>query len=482
MYLTTRGDRKSISGSKVMPPHATLPRSSAFLLALLMAVPAAAFARQGTSRGVGVKARAENGETVHLYDESHALIIGVSDYTSGWRSLPGVKKDVAAVERALLAHGFTIETLMNPTGRILDQSVRDFIGRRGQAFGNRLLIYFAGHGETLETLDGRQLGYIVPADAPPPGRNAGQFKQTAVSMDMIDAYARLIESKHALFVFDSCFSGSLFENSRAAAPPPAITHRTTLPVRQFITAGTGEQEVPDRSIFREEFVQGLSGKADANRDGFITGSELGEFLVDSIANYTGRAQTPRWGKIRDPNLDKGDFVFASPKYAREPIVVSRTERVDQYGPPPQSGPVNQLCGTISILVASSRKGFRDIIAGPLSKSSSNYFTPSVLLPGAMYGVISPGSYVYYVVTTSSSVGDAASEYYKLTNRVSECLPSWEQKREETQDMNKPSKYRRVKFKERKNGVVVKVSIISTAAAPRMYYVRLYVYTPDAGQW
>ena len=45
-------------------------------------------------------------------------------------------------------------------------------------------------------------------------------------------YVRLAESKHAFAVFDSCFSGTVFDGARAL-PPAAVTRATTLPVRQF---------------------------------------------------------------------------------------------------------------------------------------------------------------------------------------------------------------------------------------------------------
>ena len=71
----------------------------------------------------------------------------------------------------------------------------------------------------------------------------------AISMKEIESYALQIESKHALFIFDSCFSGSLFNMSRSI--PRIISEKTSKPVRQFITAGTSEQEVPDKSVFLE---------------------------------------------------------------------------------------------------------------------------------------------------------------------------------------------------------------------------------------
>lgn len=251
-----------------------------------------------------------NSQSVELYANSYALVIGVSDYEH-WPDLPGVAKDIDAVGKSLKQHGFKVISLLNPTRASFDKAIRNFIGDYGQNPENRLLTYYAGHGHTLTTARGRELGYIVPADAPLPKDGIGAFKKKAISMLEIEIFAKQIESKHAMFTFDSCFSGSLFEITRAV--PDTISLKTSEPVRQFITAGSAEQTVPDKSIFRNQFVAGLEGDADVNKDGFITGTELAQYIEESVTNYSHRAQTPQYGKIRDPFLDKGDFVFINPK-------------------------------------------------------------------------------------------------------------------------------------------------------------------------
>jgi hypothetical protein len=251
-----------------------------------------------------------NGESIDLYSKSYALVIGVSDYEH-WPDLPGVEKDIDAVGKSLKKHGFTVISLLNPTRDSFDDTMRDFIGDHGQDPENRLIIYYAGHGHTLTTNRGRELGYIVPSNAPLPRDGTGAFKKKAISMLEIEIFAKQMESKHAMFTFDSCFSGSLFEITRAV--PDTISLKTSEPVRQFITAGSAEQTVPDKSVFRNQFVAGLEGEADVNKDGFITGTELAQYIEESVTNYSHRAQTPQYGKIRDPYLDKGDFVFINPK-------------------------------------------------------------------------------------------------------------------------------------------------------------------------
>jgi hypothetical protein len=94
--------------------------------------------------------------------------------------------------------------------------------------------------------------------------------------------------------------------------PEFISYKTANPVRQFITSGSADETVPDESIFRAQFARALQGEADSDGDGYVTGTELGEFLQRTVVNYSYNAQHPQYGKIRNPHLDKGDFVFLIP--------------------------------------------------------------------------------------------------------------------------------------------------------------------------
>lgn len=285
-----------------MLKHHTFKLLLASLLAAFIVSPAVA------QRGiVVVPIKDKAGNQVGLYKESHALVIGVSDYTEGWPKLPGVKEDVRLVRETLEQAGFNVVVKQDPSSDELDKTFKDFINQYGHNPDTRLLFYFAGHGHTLKLGYGGEMGYIVPADAPNPNMDRDGFLAKALDMQMIEVYARRIQSKHALFMFDSCFSGSLFVLTRAI--PEVIQAKTALPVRQFITAGTANQTVPDESIFRQMFVKALKGDGDFNRDGYVTATELGQFLENRVTNYSGRSQTPKYGKIRDPILDQGDFVF-----------------------------------------------------------------------------------------------------------------------------------------------------------------------------
>lgn len=241
-----------------------------------------------------------------LYSASHALVIGIDDYSGGWPDLANAVRDANLVGNALESQGFEVERLIDPTGAELRAALRHFYAIRGADPEARLFLWFAGHGHTA-----LGEGYLVGSDAPPPSEPA--FLLEALHMREIGSMARLARAKHALAVFDSCFSGTVFTAQRAL-PPPAITRAVIQPVRQFITSGDADQLVSDDGTFRHLFVTALAGEtgADLNGDGYLTGSELGLHIEDRMTNLTEARQTPRSGKLRDMRFDRGDFVFVLP--------------------------------------------------------------------------------------------------------------------------------------------------------------------------
>ena len=266
---------------------------------------------QENGRGLKVIARDKTGEELLQYRKSYALVIGASQYTNGWPKLPGVLNDIKLVENVLKNNGFEVFVVKDPTSKKLREEFDKFIRNFGRDYHNRLLFYFAGHGYTARKKWGGEMGYIVPIDASNPEQSMDGFLDKALDMQQLEVYAKRIDAKHALFLFDSCFSGSIFALTRAI--PKNISYKTAKPVRQFITSGSADEEVPDKSVFCQQFVAALGGEGDRNGDGYVTGSELGEFLQEKVINYSRESQHPQYGKIRNPRLDKGDFVFALAK-------------------------------------------------------------------------------------------------------------------------------------------------------------------------
>ena len=253
----------------------------------------------------------KDGQQVIVYSESHALVIWAGEYQpQHWARLANIKSEAEDVSAALIRQGFTITTVSNPTGRQLREKIQEFINNHGYAKRNRLVIYFAGHGFSPYPY---RKGYLVPVDAPDPHadpRTEQAFLKVALDMDQIVSWAKQMQAKHVLFVFDSCFSGTIFKLRSASPSPLYIESIMNKPVRQFLTAGDADQEVPAKSFFSPLFIRGIEGEADLSNDGYVTGSELGLYLRQNLGSYT-KLQTPQFGTIRDPDLDQGDIIFRS---------------------------------------------------------------------------------------------------------------------------------------------------------------------------
>ena len=126
------------------------------------------FGQGEENRGfVRVKVSSES-KAQTLYENSYALVIGNSDYSSEWKRLPGVREDINRVSMTLKGSGFEVTIGENYTKQQLDSAFSAFISTYGNQLNSRLLFYFAGHGYTVNTSYGDQLGYIVPIGSPKP--------------------------------------------------------------------------------------------------------------------------------------------------------------------------------------------------------------------------------------------------------------------------------------------------------------------------
>jgi hypothetical protein len=251
-------------------------------------------------------ADAPNDQKVTLYTKSKALVIGIDGYDGhNWPQLSNGVRDAEEVAKGLAAQGFEVTLKKNLKSDELNRTLRSFFIIDGDDPNARLLLWFAGHGDTID-----DEAYLVPADAPSPKLDAA-FRDKAISLRRFAEYMREAKARHVLAIFDSCFSGGVFNVARSR-PPPAITLATTQPVREFISSGEAEQVVSDDGTFRKLFLDVLAGRepdADANHDGYVTGTELGLFLTQKITDLTNNRQTPRYGKLNAYGYDRGDFVF-----------------------------------------------------------------------------------------------------------------------------------------------------------------------------
>jgi uncharacterized caspase-like protein len=195
---------------------------------------------------------------------------------------------------------------------------------------DRVVIFFAGHGERRITTQAKQesVGYLVPADAEP-----GEW-QTYVEWDAIMRAGDYCRAKHIFYLLDACYSGIAV--SRAGVIPSRFSDdMLRARVRQVLTAGTARQTVADagpngHSLFTSFVLEGLSGAAAAFDKGTVTASELMVYVRNRVAPRPDSKQTPAFSMLdTEPG---GDFVFALPPQRKPSSDLSRFVRILDQGP------------------------------------------------------------------------------------------------------------------------------------------------------
>jgi uncharacterized caspase-like protein len=187
---------------------------------------------------------------------------------------------------------------------------------------DRLLIYFAGHGQT-ETFNSKDAsgkaindkeGYLITVDS-----DVKNYAGTAISMSKIREIAQKYKAKHILYAFDSCYSGLGLKRSGGIERFDGYIEKiSSLKAIQIVTAGGENEQVGEdqgHGIFTKYFLLALAGNADLDGDGFITASEIGSYLRPTVSRITNNAQTPKFGWI----AGEGDFLFENSSFSRSSV-------------------------------------------------------------------------------------------------------------------------------------------------------------------
>ncbi|GDY14925.1 hypothetical protein LBMAG53_38030 [Planctomycetota bacterium] len=313
-------------------------------LAVMTALWSSAWAGEPTrgDQPISVRDPGSKAELVR-YGRSRALVIGCSRYQH-LPALKGVANDLPLVQAALERHGFVVTPLLDPTGETLEKTVKTFIGREGAVADARLVIYYAGHGTTLPDGDEQQ-GYLCPVDVPSPAEDLAGFREKAVYLPDFINRAQQAASRHVLMAFDSCFSGSLFAGR--AVPSAYVLRMAQDPVRLFITSGSAQEQVPDASVFRRAFIEGIDGAADRDGDGYVLGNELFSYVqkrVIDAGDARNQRQTPQYRPMPKGGQSVGDLVFVVPApvvaVSQPPRTVAPVER-----PQPTAAPTGEPAPT-----------------------------------------------------------------------------------------------------------------------------------------
>jgi len=249
-----------------------------------------------------------------IYSESWALVIGINTYQNVEPLNYAVNDAVAVKEMLVEKYGFkesNIRLILDEEAT-KDNILAGFSDILAQAREkDRVVVFYAGHGETYKLPSGGDMGYLIPVDG-----NLDNLYLSSIPMKSVYDIADMSYAKHILYLVDACYGG-LTLNTRGLkknTTPEYLKKMTRERGRQVITAGGKDEQVQERpewghSAFTRNLLKGLGdGLADENLDGVITGDELGGFIKNRVIVDVDGAHTPQKGRI---GSEMGEFVFIS---------------------------------------------------------------------------------------------------------------------------------------------------------------------------
>ena len=242
-------------------------------------------------------ATAQLGKPEGLYYKSWAIIIGVENYLLAPK-IPGAIEDAKAVAQSFRQLGFdeVVELYDKDVSfRRLQQTLSDFLPRKVGRH-DRLVLYFVGHAGITQDLDGKELGYLVPWDA-----QIGNVSKS-VTFEQLKEFSRRSASKHTLFLVNAAVRG--WEVSMAQPlslegrlAPEDDTERRAVQLLAAGDKGESLSQENGKSVFVQVLVNGLSGMADGNKNGWLMASEVGDYVKQQVVERSKGAQHPLFAQL-----------------------------------------------------------------------------------------------------------------------------------------------------------------------------------------
>ena len=247
----------------------------------------------------------------------YAVIIGVSKYKDpDIRSLQFASVDAESIYKLVTdpdGAGFPEENVRLLTN---EQATKDAIMKTvgewlpGQVkSGDMALLFYAGHGGVEVDLTGEESDgnskYIIPYDS-----ELGNLFSTAIVNSMMTTMLQRINSKQMVFLIDCCYSGGVTtgdEVIRSVSSSDTVVDTEVYEDfagsgRAVISASQPNQfslELPkwNHGLFTYNLLDGISGGADYNEDGYVVLLEIAQFVRDRVSSMA-----DSYGFKQDPQL------------------------------------------------------------------------------------------------------------------------------------------------------------------------------------
>ena len=184
------------------------------------------------------------------------------------------------------------------------QALREalFVFLQKANYNDLVFIYFAGHGAPDPKRPDNL--YLLPHDA-----DLKQLAATGFPMwDVKTALRRQIKAERVIVVADACHSGGTKDGE--TNPINGSFSDLFTPSRRVILTAADDNELSyedakwggGHGAFTHNFVEGLKGAADADKNGIVTFQEAADYVTARVKVDTNGRQTPQRGGLGDVPL------------------------------------------------------------------------------------------------------------------------------------------------------------------------------------
>jgi WD40 repeat protein len=211
----------------------------------------------------------------------YALVVGISEYSTGLPKLSKTATDAKAIATLLNASG-SFQQVTPLIGEVNNKELIKELRRIliDQAEGNDALIYIAGHGiSVLDPVQGKPKIFLAPSDCVIKHEKAQVIEQQkGIPLESINALIKESRLSSLVMLLDSCHSGGALQRNLLEDSSTAFSQRDYYLItacREFENAYAFVKA--SSSIFTEAVLQGLS-QENADEEGKVSAARLFDYV------------------------------------------------------------------------------------------------------------------------------------------------------------------------------------------------------------
>ncbi len=237
------------------------------------------------------------GESTPAKGRRIAVVIGVSSYD---KLPPELQLETPRTEAARVAAALEQSADFDEVRLLTDASattgnitaVMQEELSKTVVYKDLFLFYFVGHGVGGDFGDPRLLLYDSDPEA---------LETTSLAVkELAASLQKYVPASRYVIVTDAAHDQSI---NGLVTLGPTGNDWPVIGQQSFIISSSGPRQPAQTGVFSKSFIEGLTGQADTNGDGVVTGSELNTFLILAVPNATGGRQLPTVQSKYDPGIE-----------------------------------------------------------------------------------------------------------------------------------------------------------------------------------